>query len=273
MPHSRQVLHSKGNIAFTLIELLVVIAIIAALAALLFPALKNARGMAQQTACMSNLRQIHAAFVLYAADYRDYMPSSSTLATVGQPEGNWCQQLGRAGYLGSPEIHTSDFGPSPAERWRVFHCPAETEARSTSLVKQSYWDYPYSRSSYVVNGQLSYNTWTHRRGFMRGPRLDPSGVWSAQNTPTTVKPSEAPFVTDTNDQGDGWCLNIFFDVIDLAPAWEYYQGFTGFYHTFRHPGPRANMLYMDGHVESVAPYYMAGGGKYNWRLLWNYPPP
>src|ERR1043166_2005127 len=95
--------------SFTLIELLVVVAVIAVLAAMLLPALKNAKGKAMQVACMSNLRQIHAAFVLYAADNRDYMPSTSTQAAVGQPGGTWCQQLGRAGYLGSPEIHITTF--------------------------------------------------------------------------------------------------------------------------------------------------------------------
>jgi prepilin-type N-terminal cleavage/methylation domain-containing protein/prepilin-type processing-associated H-X9-DG protein len=54
---------------FTLIELLVVIAIIAVLAALLTPALKNALSAARQALCMSNIRQIHTAFTLYANDH------------------------------------------------------------------------------------------------------------------------------------------------------------------------------------------------------------
>ena len=56
---------------FTLIELLVVIAIIAILAAILFPVFARAREKARQTSCLSNLKQIQLANLMYAQDYRE----------------------------------------------------------------------------------------------------------------------------------------------------------------------------------------------------------
>src|SRR5271154_3505966 len=57
----------------TLVELLVVIAIIALLAALLLPAMSGAKANARQVACLGNLRQLEAAFQMYAADNGGYL--------------------------------------------------------------------------------------------------------------------------------------------------------------------------------------------------------
>src|SRR5437773_2353327 len=69
--------HPRLGKAFTLIELLVVMAIIAFLAAMLLPALGRARESARGAKCMSNLRQIGVALLLYVSDSRGVIPSAT----------------------------------------------------------------------------------------------------------------------------------------------------------------------------------------------------
>lgn len=118
--------------AFTLVELLVVIGIIALLIAILLPSLSRAREAGRNAVCLSNLRQVHSALVLYAMDNDDHIPIGYRQAK----QFNSMIYSGTAGhYVLFGKLHdqglTFDGG--------VFFCPSEQRPNFQWDVDENPW--------------------------------------------------------------------------------------------------------------------------------------
>jgi prepilin-type N-terminal cleavage/methylation domain-containing protein len=149
----------KRRTAFTLVELLVVIGIIAVLIALLLPALNRARQQAISVQCMSNLKNIGMAALMYAHENKGWLPPSDSAnpATALGPSderfldwdggvigtaatstpGRWSVRESMAKYAGYKfePCSLAEYATYVPIKTPIFYCPADNQ-----LVGNKLWE-------------------------------------------------------------------------------------------------------------------------------------
>jgi prepilin-type processing-associated H-X9-DG protein len=229
-----------------LIELLIVVAIIAVLAAMLLPALRQARMKAYSASCMSNLRQIGISTASYAADHNGYMMA---------PEG-WkypftaLSSLTELGYL-STWVDSDGW-----RRCNLYLCPQ---------LQQEHKIYPNNsggRPNVEVNYSVSFlvGQMDDTGLFFPGPR---NNVWGPYHGSEIKDPSrtflagDAVTFTETTYAGyTAYCSSLWGFGDDRMIGNRQTWGLTWKLATVTHDGP--NLLFWDGHVERYVYPKVAG---------------
>jgi prepilin-type N-terminal cleavage/methylation domain-containing protein/prepilin-type processing-associated H-X9-DG protein len=182
---------SHRRAGFTLTELLVVIGLIAMLVSLFMPVLSKARKAAQATACLSNLRQMGAAWTVYTVENNGRLLVYNNYSKAAD-ESVW-----QAYWVGVLDVYHV--------RGDVLRCPAASEPIPYSQPEKGAGNvnYAWSGSYFALGTTLHLNNTTWREssyGFNRALSFGGGGGFGHNGQATritSVKPlGEVPLFTD-----------------------------------------------------------------------------
>ena len=237
-----QMRKSSETKQFTLIELLVVIAIIAILAAILLPALNQARSKAKATGCLNNLKQSGSAFQFYTNDYSNFLPARWNW--VGGNHDFW-------NYLLSEKLKYVPY--------RVLGCPLERETNGWYITNR--WNDPNSVLNKGTAGSSNDLWYNNFYGLNR--TISDTNCWTKLSR--IKKPSNLVLLTDNRYYSGNWTDGSFNSVYP-----ELYSPSNGYAYAYPvHGNKQCNVLYADGHTKAeialglgpagAAQLYSAGG--------------
>jgi prepilin-type N-terminal cleavage/methylation domain-containing protein/prepilin-type processing-associated H-X9-DG protein len=254
-----------GDRAFTLIELLTVVAVIAVLVSMLLPAVARLRKQARAVQCSHNLREIGSAVMIFATNNDSRGPGGGNFGSP--PSGSsmsWHTILNAEVFEGKQYIPR--FAPTEGSK---LYCPEAYFGYSTGTNARSYHMNTnvalYNKPADIATGTLAAGSLQVRGAklqYLNNKFYNSGTLWNYNYGPklNTFRSASTKYLINEGDRAE-----VFGSVDPLVlltrghPAYLYPWGADKITQTgggptwsFRHPTLRMNMLFIDGHVESLA---------------------